>query len=59
MKITLQTEDLATVVEVSKKLKVSRMTLYRWIKNGKILAVRLDNKTFFPISEIERLSKER
>jgi len=33
---------LLTVNEVAKKVKVHPMTVYRWIKNGKLKALRID-----------------
>ena len=55
MEITVRTDDLLTVAYAASTLHVSRMTLYRWIKDYKIVAIRLNHSTFIPKSEIERL----
>jgi len=33
---------MLTVMEVARRLGVSRMTVYRWIKRGKLKALRMD-----------------
>jgi len=30
-------------------------TVFRWIKSGKLLSIRLDGRTFIPKSEVEKL----
>jgi excisionase family DNA binding protein len=56
--ITLKSSDLTNVTDAATQLHVSRMTIYRWAKQGKILAVKFSKSTFIPKSEIQRL-KER
>jgi len=56
--IKVQSEDIVTVPEAAKQLCRTKMTLYRWIESGKIVAVKLGGILFVPKSEIERLNKE-
>jgi len=57
--ITLKSSDLTSVTVAATQLHVSRMTIYRWANQGKILAVKFSKSTFIPKSEIERKRKER
>ena len=59
MNITLMTHDLLSVAEASKLLGKPRLTLYRWVKKGRILSVRFGGILYIPRSEIERIKKER
>ena len=52
------TTDLMTVPQAAKLLGRPRMTLYRWIKNGKVIAIKLGGVLFVPTSEVERLKNE-
>lgn len=52
------TTDLVTIPQAAKLLERSRMTLYRWVKKGKVIAVELGGISFIPRSEINRLSNE-
>jgi excisionase family DNA binding protein len=48
--------ELLTVSEVGRLLKVRPVTLYRWIAQGKVSAVKLSRKAVrIPVSEYERL----
>lgn len=47
-------ENVYTVREVLKHLKISRPTLYNLIKAEKITPVKLGKRTLFPESEINR-----
>jgi len=57
IEITLKTDDLVTVYQAANQLNISRMTIYRWIKAGKLVAIRLNHTTFIPKSELLRLKK--
>lgn len=55
----VKTDDLTTVYEAARQLKTSRMTIYRWIKAEKLIAIKLNHTTFIPKSEVERLKVYR
>ena len=55
--VTFKSNDIVNVSYAATKLNISRMTIYRWVKQGKILAVKFGKSTFIPKSEIERLNK--
>lgn len=52
--VTIQVTDLLTPTKAAKYLGISRMTLWRWTKAGKITPVMLDH-TYFHIRELERV----
>ncbi len=45
--------------EAAKLLGKGVATIWRWIRNEKILVVRIGGRTLVPKREIERLQKER
>lgn len=53
--ITISVDNALTYKEAAKELDITTMTLWRWIRDGKILAVKLGRYKFIPKSEIERL----
>ena len=57
MKLTLTTKDLVVPDEAANQLNVHRTTLYRWIRLGIIMSVRIGKSTLIPKTEIERLTK--
>lgn len=53
-------EQFITVDEVAERLKVSRMTIYRYIKSGKIPAYKLDHGLRIKQADIEQfLNKQK
>jgi len=51
-------ERLLTTGEVAKRLQVSRMTVDRWIRGGKLRAIRYPSGRYkVPESEVERIWK--
>jgi excisionase family DNA binding protein len=48
-----ETEDLIKAKNVCDYLQVSKVTLYKWIKQGKITGYYLGSRLFFKKSEIE------
>ena len=48
-----ETEDLIKAKDVCDYLQVSKVTLYKWIKQGKITGYYLGTRLFFKKSEIE------
>lgn len=45
-------EELLTVTEARKKLKIGRTNLYRLMNDKKLEAKKLGNKTFIPLASI-------
>jgi len=43
--------------EAAKALGVSYVTIYRWIKAGKLTPIRIAGRTLIPKSEVERLKQ--
>lgn len=41
--------------EAARLIGIGYATLYRWIKGGKLIAVKLAGRTLIPRSEVERL----
>jgi len=59
MEIRIKTDDLLTVPDAAKQLGRPKMTLYRWIKAGKILYAELGGVLFIPKNVVERLKNEK
>jgi len=57
MKIAIDTGEVYDVQEAAKLIGIGYATVYRWIKSGKIIAVRLAGRTLIPKSEVERLRR--
>jgi len=52
-------ERYYTVREVAQMLRFDKMTIYRWIKSGKIKAVKINNRWLIPAEEVERIIKKK
>ncbi|MGD0662104.1 MAG: helix-turn-helix domain-containing protein [Syntrophorhabdales bacterium] len=51
-------ENLLTLKQVSERLGVSKVTLWRWIKDGKLSSVRLSQRTvYIRKEEVDRFLK--
>jgi excisionase family DNA binding protein len=49
---------MKTVNEIAKELRVSKQTVYKWVKQGKIKAVKIDKAIRIPESELEAKGKK-
>lgn len=58
-KILVDTDEVYNAVEAARKIGIGYATLYRWIKSGKLIAIKLAGRTLIPKTEVERLQKER
>jgi excisionase family DNA binding protein len=61
-KVTLMVEaetDAYGPEEAAKLLGKGEATIWRWLRDGKILAVKVGGRTLIPEKEIERLKKEQ
>jgi len=54
-RVRINSQDFLTVPKMAKTIHRPKMTLYRWIKKGKLIAVEFGGIKFIPVSEIERL----
>jgi len=55
LKVDTEIEDVLSTEDAAKQLGIGYATLYRWLKAGKINAVRIGGRTLIPTSEIGRL----
>ena len=53
MRLIVESGDVLNVREAYKYLGIGQATLFRWLKSGKLKAVRLDHRTLFLRSELE------
>ena len=59
VEITVRTEDLITVSDAAKELEVARKTIERWIKDGKLLAIKTEHNVYLDRSRIEKLKQAK
>jgi len=57
-RVTIQVQDILTPTKAAEYLGVSRMTIWRWMREGKITPVMLDH-AYFHISELKRIKEQR
>lgn len=50
-----ETETLLTPDEVASKYRISKVTLWRWAKDGLLKPVKMRRKSFYRQSDIERV----
>ncbi|GAI75046.1 unnamed protein product [marine sediment metagenome] len=58
-KLIVDTEEIYETNEAARLLGIGYATLYRWIKDGKLIPLRIGGRTFIPKSEVERLKNEK
>jgi len=58
-RVTLEVKDILPPSQAAKFLGVSRMTLWRWVKKGKIRAIVFDKQSFFHIYELKVLKEPK
>lgn len=58
VKLVVDTVDLFEIPKAAQLLGIGYATIYRWIKQDKILPIRLGGRTLIPKSEIDRLLGE-
>lgn len=52
--IIVTSPDLFNITDAAKELKITRMTLYRWMTSDKIAVIRLGGVWYIPRSEIDK-----
>jgi putative resolvase len=50
-------DKLFTIAETADYLRVSKMTIYRWIDSGRLNSIKINQKHLIAESEIKRLIK--
>jgi len=58
-KMVIDTDEVYELEEAARLLDIGIATLFRWMKKGKIVPLKLSNRTFIPKSEIERLNLKK
>jgi len=58
-KIPLDIDDIFTGKRACEYLEISRMTLWRWTKSGKIKAIFIDSHPIYPLSELIRVKEAK
>jgi len=59
MKVEFETNDLLSISEAIKALGIARMTLYRWMKEGRIHTVMFGGYRAIHRSEVERMQRAK
>ena len=54
-KITTADSNLVNLKEASRRLGISYMTLFRWIKKGKVTPIRILGLPYLPLDQVESL----
>lgn len=57
-KVVIDMAEVCDVEEAAMTLNKGVATIWRWIKDGKIIVLRISGRTLIPRTEIERLQKE-
>jgi len=55
----IELHDYVTQTEAAKLLGVCRMTIWQWLKDGKITPVKVAGIRMIPQSEVERINREK
>ena len=58
-KIIVDTGEVYGAMDAARLIGIGYATLYRWIKSGKLIPIRLAGRTLIPKIEVERILKVR
>jgi excisionase family DNA binding protein len=58
-KIAVDTGEVYDAAEAARLIGIGYATLYRWIKAGKLISIKLAGRTLIPKTEVERLQKKK
>ena len=56
--MAIELTDILSLNETWKSLNIGRMTLWRWIRDGKITCVKVGGRNMILKSEVERVKRE-
>lgn len=59
VRIIFDMPDLYETKEAADMIGIGYATLFRWIKSGKLMPIKVDRRTLIPKSEIERLRRDK
>ncbi len=59
VKFVIESPDLYDADEAAKILGIGYVTVWRWIRAGKLIPVKMGGRTLIPKSEIERFNKKK
>ena len=57
--VDVETSQLYDTNETAVLLGISYATVFRWIKSGRLIPVRIGSRTLIPKSEVERLKEKQ
>lgn len=57
--IVINTDELFSLDEAAQLLDIGIATLFRWLKSGKIIPLKVGGRTLITKSEVERLKKAK
>lgn len=57
--ITIAVQDALSYKDAAQELGITTMTLWRWVKKAKIIAIQLGRYKFIPKSEVDRLKENK
>ena len=59
VKFVIESPDLYDADEVAEILGIGYATVWRWIKAGKLIPVKMGGRTLIPKSEVERIKNNQ
>ncbi len=59
VRIMVSIDNVYETTEAAQKLQIGYATIYRWIKKGKIIPIRIAGRTLVPKSEVDRILREQ
>jgi len=58
-KNTILADDLVSIPQAAKELSVNWSTVYRWIKKGEVIPIRIANQVFITVDDLRVLKDQR
>jgi len=58
-KTMISADDLVSIPQVAKELSVNWSTVYRWIKKGEVIPIRIANQVFITVDDLRVLKDQR
>ena len=57
LEVTIDGVKMVSVEDAAKNLSKAEITIWRWIRDGKLETKRTDDRTYIPVTELERMKK--